>query len=124
MSEINSDFFPKLNVNVQFLIETSDHDGYCSGNENDYNYTLKTIKLPLRKECFNSIDLSKELEFMISEINNFCNSKKSFYSKKLNKLYPKLNINGSFFCEPNHQSKQNQLSHHDFRITFYGFNLN
>ena len=94
-----------VSVNITYTQETADHDSYCSGDECGYETedfdiatTVKLSNIKLDTEG-NIIDLQL-FEQYVPE--------------------PKLNMNGSGYCQNSKESKAHGLYGHDSRITITG----
>lgn len=95
----------KLNV----LREINDHDGYCSDAENEYTQETFTeyVTMPEVFEHF-------ILENKINEFN---------WELVLGHLVPKLNIDGSCYCEVGEMGITSGLSQHDYRFTILSYEI-
>ena len=85
-----------LKVQITVKLEISDHDGYCSGDESEYKFIIKKY---IRK--VKSTD--------ISHYND------SFWINLLPE--PKINYNGSYYCDISKKSKEHKLDRHEYRYT-------
>ena len=91
-------------VRVTFLIESSEHDGYCSGNECEYLATtvIKTFDVPtelqtttVQKEDFDNFDW--EMLFVDDDI--------------------EINDGNSCFCELSDECVEHHLDKHERKYT-------
>ena len=92
-------------INIEAKLETSDHDGYCSGEENDYECTINNYLVELPKNIIvNEEDLTPK---KLLDINYNWES-----------LLPEPNLHGdSFYCYISDESKKHGLGCHDYRYT-------
>ncbi len=93
----------KMNTNIKIttILETSDHDGYCSGNESYYesNEKIFILKTP-----------QKYIDYPIGIIENY---DEEFIINLL--PIPGINMNGSYYCKNSKESELKDLSMHDYR---------
>ena len=94
-------------------IETSDHDGYCSGAECEYNFHLShmtsSIKcLPQKYKHLSIASLITD-DTDLEEISRYLGAERH--------LEPPLNVDGSGYCENSKESEENGLYGHDYKIT-------
>ncbi len=92
-----------MKVKIISKLETSDHDGYCSGEECEY-------------EC-------KHVETIVPVPNMY----KSYPKGKINDLdkfdwikllpEPDLNTSGSYYCDNSDECETKGLGSHDYRYT-------
>lgn len=84
-------------------LETSDHDGYCSGGECDYESNIiETITdVPIQYKSHPKGKLSNLDEYDWEKILPI----------------PKLNLNGSCYCDISQKSKLFGLGVHDYKYT-------
>lgn len=86
---------------ITALLETSDHCGYCSGSECEYN----------SKKVIHLLDIPKEYENCeINEINDW---EEDDWLKYLQE--PPLNTRGSCYCNLSEESMNAGLFRHDYR---------
>lgn len=79
---------------MSFKIQVSDHDGYCSGNECEYNEWIEHI-----------------VDWQDKDIN----AEQREIEKRLE---ANLNLNGSGYCKASFEAGKHGLVNHDYRITF------
>lgn len=88
-------------VIITALLETSDHDGYCSGNECEYKQQYVEKKVEIPKEL-----LHKE-QITIENYNWL-----EFFEE------PELCVDaGSYFCDISSECENNLLGRHDYKYT-------
>lgn len=109
-------------MSIWYLLETSDHDGYCSGNECEYeagehSISIKREYLELGEPSFKEMDWSVRTSFdrmMASQLTE----------KQLN--YLTTWIDGTVHLKAEHESgccndspaaRLKGLERHDFRVT-------
>ena len=101
-----------ITINIKAKLETSDHDGYCSGEENVYNSTIKTYLVTLPPN-------------LVDDINKFTDEDLNKLSYNWESLLPIPNIGGgSHYCENSEESSNNGLDIHDYRYTILSVKLN
>lgn len=91
-------------MQVELIIkrEVNDHDGYCSGNDNEYTCETVNIKVKLPKQ-YESLELGSVIV-------------DHDWTKELNIVVPKVNKDdGSYYCENN--AEGHGLGVHDYRLT-------
>jgi len=87
-------------IQLTCKIEKSDHEGYCSDAECEYEQYNQTETLEIPDDFqFNSI--------MTYE----------WSDKQLEKFDPKVYKEGSFYCSISPESIEHGLGYHDFKIT-------
>lgn len=84
-------------------LEISDHDGYCSGGECDYECKIveNIVIVPLQ---YNTYPKGKLLNL-------------EEYNWEILLPKPKINNNGSFMCKLSSKSKINEIDKHDYKYT-------
>jgi hypothetical protein len=83
-----------MDLVVDYTLETSDHDGYCSDDYCHYNKMSKLDKIKVNvSETITDKNVSRFIDT------------------------PKINIDGSYICGLDPTSKKNGLSRHEYRIT-------
>ena len=88
----------KFYMKITAVLETYDHDGYCSSDECEYKKTNKKVYIDIPNQSM------------------LCPDKWLKYNWKKHLPKPKLNIEGSGFCRGTHE-KSNGLDNHDYRYT-------
>ncbi len=88
-------------IKITTLLETSDHDGYCSGDECYYESEEKVFILSTPKEY---------IDFPIGLVEKY---DEEFIKNLLPK--PKINMNGSYYCKNSKMSEEKDLGLHDYR---------
>ena len=85
------------------LLEISDHDGYCSGNECEYESIIKIFycNIPLEYNHYPVCTILDNNEYNWEQI----------------LLIPKINDDGSGYCELCEESKKANLYGHDYRYS-------
>lgn len=79
----------KIIISIKAKLETSNHNGYCSDNENEYKCEFNTYL----------IDLPEILITEISNINDFTNEELTNLSYKWESILPIIDVEGySLFC--------------------------
>ena len=104
-----------MRLKIIAKIETSDHCGWCSGNECVYKITNYNKTIEITEE---------ELNADLDEISN--RKTKKFSNERLNEIYknywikyipePVLNTTESYYCDRCDESIKAKLGKHDFRI--------
>jgi hypothetical protein len=85
-------------------LETSTHDGYCSGEENEYKVKINTYTVNL-SEKYKNLTRGK-----LTDIDE--------YVDDLIELLPIPNVEGdSYYCDISPLSKLNNLGAHAYRYT-------
>lgn len=95
-------------VSLEVLKEVNDHDGYCSGNENEYS--KRTIKI--------KVDLPSDLRFLAvgSYIDDYD------WSYQLKPIYDRFDktiedrFNQSYYCDPG-DGYEHHMESHSIRLT-------
>ncbi len=105
--------FIPTRITLSCKIEVSDHDGYCSDCDCEYDFYLSHISgdlkdLPKKYEKYSIGYIIKEKE-ELEEIANFLKAERH--------LAPSLHLDGSGYCNTSKESKENGLFQHDYRIT-------
>jgi hypothetical protein len=85
-----------IKVKITVKLETSDHDGYCSGNESEYKSIIKKYIRNIKSND-------------ISEYND------AFWIHLLPE--PKINYWNSYYCDNSKDSIKYGLEKHEFRYT-------
>lgn len=90
-------------IKIVAILETSDHDGYCSGNECIYD-SQKNIYILPTPEDYEKYPIGIIEDFDVNKIIN---------------LLPKENTNtqGSYYCKNSEYANHKELSNHDYRYT-------
>jgi hypothetical protein len=99
-----------LKVKITSKLETSHHDGYCSGDECEYDVDTKSYIVDLPEELNGSYDdIFSELDFEWEDLLPI----------------PNLNNRGnnSFYCRNSCESSKNHLGKHDYRYTILSVEL-
>ena len=92
-----------MKVKIISNLETSDHDGYCSGE--DCEYKIKVVKT--------IVDLPTKYKFHSKgKINNL---DEFDWIKLLPE--PELNLSGSYYCDVDEECEANGLGRHDYKYT-------
>jgi hypothetical protein len=107
------------NVRWTILIETSDHDGWCSGNECEYSCCEEWVDIPLERKCHGHGELFPELQKMRKHLLEFCEDPEcpNPYPDHLSHLPPPINTYGSYYCDNSRESEENDLSTHEYRLS-------
>ena len=92
-----------MKVNLTVKREVNDHDGYCSGAENEYVSNIITLKVEL-PEQYNSLSVG-------STIIDYD------WIKELKCIEPDLNTDGSYYCDNGKIAVENGLGIHDYKLT-------
>ncbi len=82
-----------MKVKIKAKLEISDHDGYCSGNECEYSYSIKEYIVDIEDISVNLNNLIKYLPI------------------------PEINNHGSYYCDSNKESDDNNLDKHSYNYT-------
>ncbi len=88
-------------IKITTILETSDHDGYCSGDESYYESKEKVFILETPQ---------KYIDYPIGIIENY---DEEFIEKFL--PIPEINMNGSYTCKNSKESELKDLGIHDYR---------
>jgi hypothetical protein len=94
-----------MKAKITAQLETSDHDGYCSGGECEYETQTHSYIVDLPDQFKN---------YPEGKLNNF-----DKYSFEWEKLLPEpgLNYDGSYYCDVSNESETHGLDRHDYRYT-------
>lgn len=100
----------KMKVIIKSKLETSDHDGYCSGGECEYEVKIQShiADLPIEYKNYPEGKLVNFDEFKINW-ENFLPT-------------PDLS-NGSGYCDLSSESDANGLDRHDYRYTILSIEI-
>jgi hypothetical protein len=96
-------------IQLEIFFEVSDHDGYCSGDESTYYSYTKIVNIENKPYWFD------QLVIVDNKIQNCDNYDWSSYID--DKDFPKLNTDGSCYCDPSKESLTHGLTIHDYKIT-------
>lgn len=120
---------PESITGIKFLfhVEVSDHEGYCSGAENEYDDDYQAVEILFDKKYNSQSELTEEINNIIAEVKKFCDnpkkSKKSNkYKNELKRLIPELHKD-SLYCDLSDKSIEHGLGIHDYRITIFDYEL-
>ena len=98
-------------VKLQVLRQINDHDGYCSGNDNEYSEKVLIYFVDLPEQYVDSPIGTNLTDF-------YSRMELSFVAPEIKEdLYPKLNKDGSYYCDVGEEGKKHDLEIHDYRIT-------
>ena len=90
-----------LSVNINYKLETSDHDGYCSGDECVYSCNHHSLQLDINKD-----DIVRDDNGDITNLQSY------------ERFIPKPVVHGeSQYCGLSDESFQHGLDIHEYRIT-------
>lgn len=121
-------------LEIRFLIQISDHDGYCSDAENEYFERQNSVLIPFSTPSFSLKELKTNVDEIIEEVKFFCDdlataniyddfdalSESNLYYAQLKHLIP--NVSGdSYYCGNSTESGQHGLKAHDYRISIIGY---
>ena len=95
-------------IKLTYTVETSDHDGYCSGEECQYERKEFTCVLPTPKE----LSTYTSGEIVPLEVYEW-NTENRFPER----LLPDIRCYGSGYCNTSKEVDDNGLDKHDYRIT-------
>ena len=100
-----------LKAKIIAKLETSDHDGYCSGGECEYE--VKTVTYIIEVPC-------EYKNYPVGKLNNF-----DEYGIDWDKLLPEPDLNnyGSGYCDLSDECDNNNLDKHDYRYTIISIEL-
>ena len=92
-----------MKAKITAKLETSDHDGYCSGNECEYKsqVVVKKVNVPqkYKNHELGQIEIVKE------------------YDWEQLLVPPVLNMDGSGYCELSSKCKGGGVGRHDYKYT-------
>lgn len=95
-------------IRIKYLLQISDHDGYCSGNECDYEEFVYKKEIAILPEDFED-DENKIFKDL------------TYYEKFLE--HPQLNNCCSYYCEASKEASDHNLDIHDYRITILSIKM-
>ena len=87
-----------MKVKIKAKLEISDHDGYCSGGECEYSFSIKEYIIDVPNDEYNEYD------------GNYINW--VYYLPK-----PNIDTWGSGYCDLSNECNVNGLDKHDYRYT-------
>lgn len=96
-------------ISIKALLETSDHDGYCSGDECEYKSKI-IIKL-----CDIPVEYENHPLGMINQENFSDDEWSNYWSKYL--PCPDLNTSESYYCDLSSKCSSIGLGRHDHKYT-------
>lgn len=101
-----------LKVKLQVLRQINDHDGYCSGNENEYSEEVLIYFVDLPEQYVDSAIGTNLTDF-------YSRMELSFVAPEIKEdLYPIVNkALGSCYCNIGEEGEKHNLGVHDYRIT-------
>jgi hypothetical protein len=99
-----------MKAKITAKLETSDHDGYCSGNECEYECEIITHTIDTIPDIYKT-----HPKGMIDDLNEY--DWISFLPE------PKLNLYESYYCDVSYHSKLNGLDKHDYKYTVLSVEL-
>lgn len=93
-----------MKVKITSKLETSDHDGYCSGEECEYECKIIThiIDIPKKYKLYpkGTINLDEDDFDWVNLLPE-----------------PELNTDESYYCDNSYESENHGLEKHDYRYT-------
>lgn len=105
-------------VSCQFLIETSDHDGYCSDGTCDYSNTTHdhTITFDELLTLDQATEEMVKIGNVVNSINQCGPGLNVKYAAQIEGIIPSMG-NGSGYCKLSVEASRKGLTNHDFRLT-------
>jgi hypothetical protein len=100
-----------MKAKITTQLETSDHDGYCSGEDCEYEVQTHSYIVDLPDQFKN---------YSEGKLNNF---DKYNFEWDLLLPEPKLNNDGSFYCNLSKESETHGLNRHDYRYTIISIEI-
>ena len=96
-------------IQLEILFKVCDHDGYCSGDECHYDSYTKIVNINKKPFWFEQLII---IDNKIQNCDNY-----DWQSLLNEDDIPKLNTNGSGYCDISKESVDNGLTHHDYHIS-------
>jgi hypothetical protein len=113
-------------IRVKFLVEISDHDGYCSGEDNEYSSYCKNINIRI-DPYFNHTYLMQLVNHTLQRAYNSCKTIDVYdnldFHNDFSALVPNMYGEGSGYCHLSQESIDHDMGYHSFRISFKYFSL-
>ncbi len=95
-----------MKVKIKAKLEIADHDGYCSGNDCEYSYSIKEyiVDIPIDDEWIKEyIDMSNIKDCGIDWYNYL--------------PVPNIDTYGSYYCDLTDECEEHDLDKHSYRYT-------
>jgi hypothetical protein len=113
-------------IRVKFLVEISDHDGYCSGEDNEYSSYCKSINICI-DPYINHTYLMQLVNNTLLNAYNCCKTIGTWddlnFHNDFSTLVPNMYNEQSGYCGPSQESVNHNMNNHSFRISFKYFIL-
>ena len=114
-------------LRVSFLVESSDHTGYCSEGENEYTESIQHVDVDVNRTFKTDGELTYGIKYIIQKLKSFCTNphyggSDDPYIKQITHLIPDMH-DDSCYCEVSIESRLHRLGKHEFKITLINYKI-
>ena len=95
-------------IEITILVQLNDHDGYCSGAENEYTEEIKSYYMDVPEE-YKDHPIGTNLTDYYFNIYS--------YSEYPESWIPVIKADGSGYCENSQHAEKHGLNKHDYKIS-------